>query len=187
MARKLADALPDGAALIAADGAITLANSRLGAMFGYEQAEVSGLTLESLIPALSHRAASVPGLWTGPEESGARLVGLRRDWTTFPIEVWLSPVITGQLTLAVIRDVTAGQPVGPAPAAPASGQARGRELLDRVTTSLFQIGLILQNGLAQADGPVRPGIVEQALQHLDDTIREIRDGEFRDWPRAGLS
>ncbi len=174
MARKLADALPDGAALIAADGAITLANSRLGAMFGYEQAEVSGLTLESLIPALSHRAASVPGLWTGPEESGARLVGLRRDWTTFPAEVWLSTVITGELTLAVIRDVTAGQ-------------ARGRELLDRVTTSLFQIGLILQNGLAQADGPVRPGIVEQALQHLDDTIREIRDGEFRDWPRAGLS
>lgn len=165
MARKLADALPDGAALVDGDGAITLANWRLGAMFGFGQAEVPGLALESLIPALSHRAASVPGLWTGTEESGARLVGLRRDWTTFPVEVWLSPVITGQLTLAVIRDVTAGQ-------------ARDRESLEMVVISLFQIGLILQNGLARGGGPVGPGIVQQALQCLDDTIREIRDRAF---------
>lgn len=178
MARKLADALPDGAALVDGDGAITLANWRLGAMFGFGQAEVPGLALESLIPALSHRAASVPGLWTGTEESGARLVGLRRDWTTFPVEVWLSPVITGQLTLAVIRDVTAGQPGGPAASAPAAGQARDRESLEMVVISLFQIGLILQNGLARGGGPVGPGIVQQALQCLDDTIREIRDRAF---------
>jgi PAS domain S-box-containing protein len=126
MARKLADAPPDGVALIASNGAITLANWRLGTMFGYEQADVPSLTLESLIPALNHRAASDPGLWTGPEESGARLVGLRRDWTTFPVEVWLNPVITGQLTLAVIRDVTGEQPASPAGATLAAEQARNR-------------------------------------------------------------
>lgn len=54
---------------------------------------------------------------------------------------------------------------------------RGRELLDTVITSLFRVGLSLQVAKdlpTELTGP----IIEAALGHLDDTIKEIRDATF---------
>ena len=95
------------------DGILVLANRRMEEIFGYEQDDLAGHPVESLIPAdlhlahHSHRAdcAQAPG--ARPVGAGARLVGLRKDGTTFPVEISLSPIptTTGQLTLAVIRYV----------------------------------------------------------------------------------
>ena len=75
-------------------------------------------------------------------------------------------------------DVSNAWPRGLARATVAAKQAHdGQELLDSITTSLYNAGLSLQ---AVADLPhdeVGKRIAE-ALQHLDDTIREIRDHAF---------
>jgi len=89
-----------------------LANQRLADMFGYEPTELIGHPVEAQMPARlraahrSHRAAYLQAPQARPMGAGARLVGLRKDGATFPVEISLSPVpaATGYLTLAVIRD-----------------------------------------------------------------------------------
>lgn len=186
-ARSLVDALQDGVALVDGDGALVLASRRLEEMFGYEHGELPGQTVERLVPAdlqAAHRSqratyARVPR--TRPMTD--RLVGLRKDATTFPVEIGLSPVTTaGRLAFAVIRDVTAAKQledlIDLARSVVTAQQAhRGRELLDTITTRLFQPGLNLQAAIDLPADMVRQRI-EEALQHLDDTIREIRDTAF---------
>ena len=116
--------------------------------------------------------------------AGARLVALRKDGTTFPAEISLSPVATatGTFTLTVIRDVTQARKLADladlARAAAAARQAHGsQELLDSVTTSLYHVGLSLQAAADLPHDAASKGIAE-ALRHLDDTIREIRDNAF---------
>jgi signal transduction histidine kinase len=116
--------------------------------------------------------------------AGARLVGLRKDGATLPVEVSLSPVptATGHLTLAVIRDVTEARRredlTGLARAAAAAEQARGgRDLFDKVVDGLFHVGLSLQEAIDLPHDVARSRITE-ALQRLDDAIHEIRDHLF---------
>jgi anti-anti-sigma factor len=185
---RLVDAFHDGVALADSDGTIVLANRRLGEMFGYQHAELDGSPVERLIPAdlqaihRGHRAAYAQAPAARPMGAGARLVGLRKDGATVPVEISLSPVptATGHLTLTVIRDVTETRRVPDLAdfaraAAAAEQQAhRGQELLDRISVSLSQIGLSLRAAMDLPADVVRQRIAE-ALGHIDDTIREIRD------------
>jgi hypothetical protein len=60
------------------------------------------------------------------------------------------------------------------------------ELLDRVVGSLFHVGLSLHAAAGQPAELARERISE-ALQRLDDTIREIRDHVFRSRRRAAAA
>lgn len=186
--RSLVDALQDGVALADSDGAFALASRRLEEMFGYGHGELLGQTMERLMPAglqaahRSHRATHANAPRTRPMTD--RMVGLRKDATTFPVEVSLSPVTTaaGHFVFAVIRDVTAARHredlIDLARSAVTAEQAHyGQELLDTIITRLFQLGLGLQAAIDLPADMVGQRI-EQALQHLDDTIREIRDTAF---------
>jgi signal transduction histidine kinase len=116
--------------------------------------------------------------------AGARLVGLRKDGTTFPAEISVSSVTTaaGHFAVIVIRDITqtrrAGELADLAAAAVAAEQAhRGQELLDTTITSLSHVGLSLQAAIDLPAELIRQRIAE-TLGHLDDTIREIRNTAF---------
>ncbi len=77
-------------------------------------------------------------------------LGESSDGVTFPLEISLSPVpmATGHFILAVIRDATETRRredlAGLARAAATEQTHRGKELLDRVVGSLFQVGRSLQ-------------------------------------------
>jgi anti-anti-sigma factor len=197
---RLIDALNDGVALADDDGMLALVNRRAEEMFGYKHGELIGQPVESLIPAdlraahRGHRAAYAQAPAARPMGAGARLVGLRKDGATFPVEISLSPVptATSHLTLAVIRDVTATRRRDDLAdfaraAAAAEQRHRGRDLLDRVVSSLSLVGMSLQAAIEQPTDVAQQRIRE-ALQRLDDTISEIRGHVFADrggvWPGA---
>jgi anti-anti-sigma factor len=185
--RRTVDALADGVALIDNPGVLALVNRRLEDMFGYRHTELTGQPVDHLLPAdlrsahRAHRAVYARAPAARPMGAGARLVGLRKDGTTFPVQVSLSPVptATGHLTLAVVRDVAAtGQRedvLDLARAAVAADHAQpGQDLLDRVVGDLFDVGLSLEAAIDLPHHVARQRVTK-ALQHLDDTIHEIRD------------
>lgn len=186
---SLLDALADGIILVAGDGTLALANWRAEDMFDYPHGDLAGQPVEALLPdALREaHAAQRAGYQADPADRPmgirSRLVGLRLDGTTFPLQVSLSPVhtMTGQLTLAVIRDLTHPQPQADLAAlarAIAAGQeTSGPEFLDRVTSGLYHVGLsLLEAESLREEQAVRR--IEAALRQLDDLIREIRDWVF---------
>jgi anti-anti-sigma factor len=186
---QLIDALGDGLVLTGHDGEIVLVNRRCAEMLGYERKELVGQPIESLVPSSlraphqGYRAAYAQAPQARRMGERARLVALRKDGATLPVEISLSPVptATGHFILAVIRDATEARRredlADLARAAVAEQTHRDQELLDRVVHGLFQVGLSLQ---AAADLPseVARERITQALRQLDDTIHEIRDHVF---------
>ena len=188
--RRLIDALADGIVLADEDGRIALANRRAAEMFGYSHGELAGQLVESLIPAglrdvhRLDRAAYALKPVARPMADRARLVGLRKDGTTIPVTITLSPVptATGHFVLAVVRDGAHehGQDdlTDLVRAALAEQAHHAEELLDRVVGSLFHVGLSIDTAAGQPAELARERVSE-ALERLDDTIQEIRDHVFR--------
>jgi PAS domain S-box-containing protein len=186
---QLIDALGDGLVLIGHDGRIVLVNRRCAEMFGYQPAELAGRPVEALVPVglraahERYRASYALAPEARPMGERARLVGLRKDGATVPVEISLTPVptATGHFVLAVIRDTTEARRredlADLVRAAVAEQTHRDQELLDRIMQSLFRVGLSLQ---AAADLPsdLARDRIADALRELDDTIREIRDYAF---------
>jgi PAS domain S-box-containing protein len=118
----LINALADGVALTDADGVLVLVNRRLEEMLGYRRGELAGRPVEELLPGdlLSAHIAFRAGYERRPHTRamgvGARLVALRKDGATVPVQVSLTPfpTATSQFTLAVVRDVSAEQRIAAA-------------------------------------------------------------------------
>jgi len=194
---SLVDALADGVALVGDDGVLALANRQLETMFGYARGELTGRRVESLIPDdlrsahVRYRAGYAADRRARPMGDRARLVGLRKDGTTIPVEVSLSPVPTrtGSFTLAVVRDMTRIQQrydLAELALAIAAAQQQSREehLLDKVVTSLFHVGHSLE-GAVDLPHDLAVQRITAAVQRLDDAIHDIRDHVFAARDRRG--
>jgi PAS domain S-box-containing protein len=149
-------------------------------MFGYLPAELTGQPVGRLIPAhlqASHRghlSAYARAPKVRPMGTGAPLTGLRKDGSTFPAEISLSPLpaADGRLALAVVKDVTAE----------AQQASRSQELLDTVVTTLYHVGLTLEAAVDQPADMIRLRI-QAALDALDETISQVRAAAFDDRDR----
>ena len=170
-------------------------------MFGYQREELIGRPVDSLVPAdvrtahHGYRAGYLQAPETRPMTKRGRLVGLRKDGATLPVEISLSPVPTASenFVLAVIRDATDIQrrnDLADLARNAAADQGTG-DLLDRVVHRLFQVGLSLQTA-ADLPGDVVRERLSDALYQLDDVIHEVRDYAFTsggadpsgtDWPQ----
>lgn len=108
--RRLLESAPDAMVIVNAAGMMEIVNSQTEAMFGYTRAELIGRPVEMLVPERTravHRfermrsigARSMPAL---------DLAGVRRDGSSFPLEITLSPIAMGEQTVlcAAIRDKT---------------------------------------------------------------------------------
>ena len=115
----------------------------------------------------------------------ARLVALRNDGATLPVEITLSPVHTASDTfvLAVIRDAAVPRRRTDLVdlARGAAADSGGKDQLDRVVHHLFQVGLTLQAASSLPADVARRRLGE-ALDQLDDVIGEIRDYAFGKGP-----
>ncbi len=186
---QVLDALDDGLALTGEDGKIALVNRRCAEMFGYRREELTGLPVDELVPpevrAAHHgfRAGYDRAPQARPMADRARLAALRKDGTTFPVEISLSPVPTAteHYVLAVIRDATVARRrddlADLARGMAADQPSPAKDLLDRVVRQLFQVGLSLQaaEGLP---GELARRRLREALDELDEVIHEIRDHAF---------
>jgi PAS domain S-box-containing protein len=112
--RLLADATPNGLIMTSEDGRIVLANNQAETLFGYQQGQLVGQTINQLVPARfrnghqAYRAAFVADPQARAMGAGRDLFGLRRDGAEFPVEIGLNPIQTmeGRFTLASIIDIT---------------------------------------------------------------------------------
>jgi len=186
---QLIDALGDGLALADHEGRIALVNQRCAEIFGYKREELIGLPVDALVPSdvrTAHQGYRA-GYHQAPQArimaERTRLVGLRKDGATLPVEISLSPVPTASenFVLAVIRDAAETQQrndLADLARDAAADQAQvTRDLLDRVVHHLFQVGHSLQTAASLPADVVRARLAH-ALDQLDDVISEIRDYAF---------
>ncbi|MBP99633.1 MAG: hypothetical protein CL477_03030 [Acidobacteria bacterium] len=100
--RELLDAAPDAMVITDRSGRIEVVNRQAVTMFGYTAAELAGSPVEQLVPL------GLTAVQSTPEESSRELEARRKDGTTFPCEVSLSPLVSdgAPLVIATIRDIT---------------------------------------------------------------------------------
>ena len=113
--RDLLEAAPDAIFEVEQDGTIILLNVAAEAMFGYSREELLGQLVEELLPQAvrsthrRHRAEYAQHPSVRPMGAGLELIAKRKDGSTFPVEISLSPIRSAQANrvIAVVRDITA--------------------------------------------------------------------------------
>jgi len=111
---SLLEAAPDAVVCVRGNGDIALVNAQAERLFGYSRAELVGQQVEVLIPDAvravhpAHRATYMADPKPRPMGVGMELSARRRDGGTFPAEISLSAIETGDefLVMAAVRDVT---------------------------------------------------------------------------------
>jgi PAS domain S-box-containing protein len=105
--RAVLEAAPDAMVITDENGVIQLANSRTDSLFGYERERLLGANIDSLISAWPSIAAVEKTLLNGSSISEVRVSGSRRDRSSFPAQITISPFqADGKFLTTAIRDAT---------------------------------------------------------------------------------
>ncbi len=110
----ICEASPDAIVLVDTDGRITYANGRVADLFGYNPAELLGEPVEVLVPDevrdghVGQREAYMGAPETRTMAADLDLEAQRKDGSTFPVNISLSPIETdGRMEImASVRDTS---------------------------------------------------------------------------------
>jgi PAS domain S-box-containing protein len=113
IARVLAHT-PDAMVVVDESGTIVIVNPQAEVLFGFSRSELEGQPVEKLIPGQlrdahrKHRAAFSAAPRPRSMGAGGDLHAVRKDGSTFPVEVSLSPMKrrARRYAVAAIRDVS---------------------------------------------------------------------------------
>ena len=111
---RVLESAPDATVIVDTSGKIVFVNSQADRIFGYAPQELLGQPVETLIPAeirhahVRHRTDFIAEPHTRPMGMGLELRGRRKDGTTFPVEISLSPIEENgaRFVASAIRDIT---------------------------------------------------------------------------------
>jgi len=112
----LLNSATDAMLIVDKDGQIVLANPALELLFGYQHGELTGKTLECLIPERFHHGhTGLRGHYFSAPRSremgaGIELFAVRKDSSEFPVEVSLSPLQGADMqpmVMATIHNISA--------------------------------------------------------------------------------
>ncbi|NGY05293.1 sensor domain-containing protein [Solimonas terrae] len=114
LSQAIVNHLEEGVLMTDASGVVRFANARATHMFGYVRDELQGFTVTKLMPV---PFLNTPGVrladYVGTvADRGAmslpKVVGWRRDATTFPVELWVQTLNFDQSTglVVIVRDIT---------------------------------------------------------------------------------
>jgi PAS domain S-box-containing protein len=112
--KSFLETAPDAMVIIDKTGQITLVNQQTERVFGYNRNELIGQGMEILVPEslrgrhVGHRNGYFKDPNVREMGAGLELSGRRKDGSTFPIEISLSPFDTqdGRFATAAVRDIT---------------------------------------------------------------------------------
>ena len=176
--RKVVDALPDAALIVAPDGQIVLANERAETMFGYSHSALEGLSIEALVPedtrAAHHEhrarymaAAQMPG----PMAWGRRLRSRRADGSLLTVDVSLAPVEIEDrvLVLACVRDMTEYERLL---VSLEESEERYRQLVEGASEVFYRVSFDQDDPLTGRCNFVSPQCYEIAGRHPDEFLAD---------------
>jgi diguanylate cyclase (GGDEF)-like protein/PAS domain S-box-containing protein len=179
--------------MVDARGRIALVNSQAVKMFGYHREELTGQSVEMLIPERfrgghpEHRKEFSFSPRARPMGAGRDLYAMRKDGSEFPVEIGLNPIETedGLLVMSAIVDITERKRAEEqihhlAVTDPLTGLANYRRLLDALDTEIkrygrtgrpFAILLLDLNGLKKINDAHGHLVGSRALGRLANVLR----------------
>jgi diguanylate cyclase (GGDEF)-like protein/PAS domain S-box-containing protein len=112
--QRLLESVPDGMVIVNDRGEIVIVNDHLQQMTGYLRKELQGRVIEMLVPEASvvehvlQRNKYLQNPMARPMGERRDLFCLRKDGTSFPAEISLSPLMTdeGTMVICAIRNIT---------------------------------------------------------------------------------
>ena len=182
------DASPDAMLVVDAEGLIRDLNRQALAMFGYERDEIEGSPVERLVPEASrtqhrlHRQHYRVAPRARPMGEGRELRALRKDGTTIPVEISLSPSKLGSgepHVICAIRDLTSWKRLRRLSGMMIAGAEQerkhlSRELHDEFLQSLVALKIRAKLLADEEDDVERERAREQMAGEIGNTILGVK-------------